>query len=153
MALFDCDLRKYATEYGVDVKHFLGEARQHERDTSHPLIELDPNKCILCGRCVRICSDVVGVSAYGFINRGFSTVVAPALGGSLLDTDCVSCGLCIGTCPTGAIAQRLPLAKPGPWKTETADERLPLLRRRLPHRLRRLRRHAGQGVAQRRRTR
>ena len=118
VALFDCDLRKYATEYGVEVKRFLGEARQHQRDTSHPLIELDPNKCILCGRCVRICSDVVGVSAYGFINRGFGTVVAPALGGSLLETDCVSCGLCIGTCPTGAIAQHLPLAKPGPWKTE-----------------------------------
>ena len=119
VALFDCDLRKYATEYGVDVTHFMGEARQHERDTSHPLIELDPNKCILCGRCVRICSDVVGVSAYGFINRGFGTVVAPALGGSLLDTGCVSCGLCIGTCPTGAIAQHLPLAKPGPWQTTT----------------------------------
>jgi formate dehydrogenase major subunit len=119
VALFDCDLRKYATEYGVEVKKFLGEARQHQRDTSHPLIELDPNKCILCARCVRICSDVVGVSAYGFINRGFSTVVAPALGESLLDTGCVSCGLCIGTCPTGAIAQRLPLAKPGPWLTAT----------------------------------
>jgi formate dehydrogenase major subunit len=120
-ALFDCDLRRYATEYGVDVKHFLGEARQHQRDVSHPLIELDPNKCILCGRCVRICSDVVGVSAYGFVNRGFSTVVAPALGESLLDTECVSCGLCIGTCPTGAIAQNLPLAKPGPWKTESHE--------------------------------
>jgi formate dehydrogenase major subunit len=120
-ALFDCDLRKHATEYGADVKRFLGEARQHERDISHPLIELDANKCILCGRCVRICSDVVGVSAYGFISRGFSTVVAPALGGSLLETGCVSCGLCIGTCPTGAISQRLPLAKPGPWKTETAE--------------------------------
>jgi formate dehydrogenase major subunit len=119
VALFDCDLRKQATEYGVDVKRFLGEARQHQRDVSHPLIELDPNKCILCGRCVRICSDVVGVSAYGFINRGFSTVVAPALGGSLLETGCVSCGLCIGTCPTGAIEQRLPLAKPGPWRTQS----------------------------------
>jgi formate dehydrogenase major subunit len=120
VALFDCDLRKYATEYGVEVKKFLGEARQHQRDTTHPLIELDPNKCILCARCVRICSDVVGVSAYGFINRGFSTVVAPALGDSLLDTGCVSCGLCIGTCPTGAIAQKLPLAKPGPWLTESS---------------------------------
>jgi formate dehydrogenase major subunit len=119
VALFDCDLRQYATEYGVEVKKFLGEARQHQRDTTHPLIELDPNKCILCARCVRICSDVVGVSAYGFVNRGFNTVVAPALGDSLLDTDCVSCGLCIGTCPTGAIAERLPLAKPGPWATET----------------------------------
>ncbi|HUK12893.1 MAG TPA: FAD-dependent oxidoreductase [Thermoanaerobaculaceae bacterium] len=114
-ALFDCDLRRYATEYQVELKSFLGEANQHRIDRTHPFIELDPNKCILCGRCVRMCAEVVGVAAYGFINRGFSTVVKPALGGSLLDTDCVSCGLCVGTCPTGAIAQRLPLAKPGPW--------------------------------------
>jgi formate dehydrogenase major subunit len=116
-ALFDCDLRRYATEYQVEVKSFLGEANQYRIDRSHPLIELDPNKCILCGRCVRMCSEIVGVAAFGFINRGFATVVRPAMGGSLLDTDCVSCGLCIGTCPTGAIEMRLPLAKPGPWAT------------------------------------
>jgi formate dehydrogenase major subunit len=121
VALFDCDLRKYATDYGVEVTRFLGEARQHERDVSHPLIELDRNKCILCGRCVRMCSDVVGVSAFGFVNRGFGTIVAPALGGSLLEAGCISCGLCIGTCPTGAIAERLSLAKPGPWKTDRAS--------------------------------
>ena len=119
-ALFDCDLRRYATEYQVELKSFTGEATQYRVDRTHPLIELDPNKCILCGRCVRICSDVVGVNAYGFINRGFATVVRPALGGSLLDTDCVSCGMCIGTCPTGAIAAKLPLAKPGPWATSAA---------------------------------
>ena len=118
-ALFDCDLRRYATEYEVDIANFLGEAKQYRIDRSHPLIELDPNKCILCGRCVRICSEVVGVAAYGFINRGFNTVVKPAMGGSLLETECVSCGLCIGTCPTGAIAEIVPLAKPGPWITQT----------------------------------
>jgi formate dehydrogenase major subunit len=117
VSLFNCDLRRYATEYQVDISQFTGEAKEHRIDRSHPLIELDPNKCILCGRCVRICSDVVGVAAYGFINRGFNTVVRPALGGSLLDTDCVSCGLCIGTCPTGAIVDRIALAKPGPWAT------------------------------------
>jgi predicted molibdopterin-dependent oxidoreductase YjgC len=74
---------------------------------------------VLCGRCVRVCSDVVGVAAYGYINRGFGTVVMPALGQSLLDTECVTCGLCIGTCPTGAIGQKIPLAKPGPWKTSS----------------------------------
>ncbi len=118
-ALFDCDLRRYATEYQVELKSFLGEANHHRVDRTHPFIELDPNKCILCGRCVRMCAEVVGVAAYGFINRGFSTVVRPALGGSLLETDCVSCGLCVGTCPTGAIAQKLALAKPGPWATGT----------------------------------
>jgi formate dehydrogenase major subunit len=116
-ALFDCDLRRYATEYGVELKRYLGDARQHPIDHSHPLIELDPNKCVLCARCLRVCSEVVGVSAYGFAHRGFAAVVGPPPGMSLADTDCVSCGLCVGTCPTGAISQRIPLAKPGPWKT------------------------------------
>ena len=119
-AMFTCDLRRLATEYGAEATTFLGEAKQYRVDRSHPLIELDPAKCILCGRCIRMCSEVVGKSAFGFINRGFATVVRPALGGSLLDTDCVSCGLCIGTCPTGAISPTLPLAKPGPWKTTGA---------------------------------
>jgi formate dehydrogenase major subunit len=116
-AMFSCDLRRLATDYGAEAKTFLGEAKQYRVDRSHPLIELDPAKCILCGRCIRMCSEVVGKSAYGFVNRGFGTIVRPALGGSLLDTDCVSCGLCIGTCPTGAISTKVPLAKPGPWKT------------------------------------
>lgn len=117
VALFHCDLRRYATEYRVEVKSFLGEANQFEVDWTHPLIELDQNKCILCGRCVRMCSEIVGIAAYGYVNRGMNAVVRPALGGSLLETDCVTCGLCIGTCPTGAIAERVGLAKPGPWET------------------------------------
>lgn len=117
-ALFDCDLRRYATEYEVELGSFLGEAKQYRIDRSHPLIELDPNKCILCGRCVRICSELVGVAAYGFINRGFNTVVKPAMGGSLLETECVSCGLCVETCPTGAIEEIVQLVKPGPWVTQ-----------------------------------
>ena len=120
-ALFTCDLRRHATEYGADVQTFMGEAVEHRVDRRHPLLVLDPNKCVLCGRCVRICSELVGVAAYGFVKRGFDTVVKPALGDSLLDTECVSCGLCIGTCPTGAIAEKLPLTKPGPWKTTRVE--------------------------------
>jgi formate dehydrogenase major subunit len=114
---FDCDLRRYATDYQVDINAFKGEAKEYRLDRTHPLIELDPNKCILCGRCVRMCAEVVGVAAYGFVNRGFDTMVRPALGQSLLETDCVSCGLCVGTCPTGAVAEKIPLVKPGPWQT------------------------------------
>jgi formate dehydrogenase major subunit len=120
-ALYDCYLRKYATEYHAEVKNFLGEVKEYKLDQSHPLIELDPNKCILCGRCIRICSEVVGINAYGFINRGFNTVVKPALGMSLLDTECVSCGLCVDTCPTGAIEEKSALAKAGPWQTTAAE--------------------------------
>lgn len=120
-AFFTCDLRRYATEYGADVTAFKGAAVEHEVDRRHPLILLDPNKCILCGRCVRICSELVGVAAYGFAGRGFDTVVSPPMGDSLLHTECVSCGLCVDTCPTGAIAERLPLAKPGPWRTARVE--------------------------------
>ena len=124
-ALFTCDLRRYATEYGADVQTFMGEAVEHSVDRRHPLLVLDPNKCVLCGRCVRICGELVGVAAYGFVKRGFDTVVKPALGDSLLDTECVSCGLCIGTCPTGAITEKLPLKKPGPWKTTRVESICP----------------------------
>ncbi|MCG3190912.1 MAG: Nitrate reductase [Thermoanaerobaculia bacterium] len=120
-AFFTCDLRRYATEYGADVQAFLGRANEHPVDRRHPLIVLDANKCVLCGRCVRLCSELLGIAAFGFVHRGFDTIVAPALDGSLLETGCVSCGLCIGTCPTGAIAEKLPLAKPGPWKTIRAE--------------------------------
>ncbi|MFH1263028.1 MAG: molybdopterin-dependent oxidoreductase [Pseudomonadota bacterium] len=121
LALFHCRLREYATEYDAEVKSFMGEAKEYKLDGTHPLIELDPNKCILCSRCVRVCGEVVGAHAYGLINRGFSTVVKPTLGGSLLDTDCVSCGLCLSTCPTGAIVEKISLSKPGPWKTEPKE--------------------------------
>ena len=124
-ALFTCDLRRYATEYGADVQTFMGAAGEHAVDRRHPLMTLDSNKCVLCGRCVRICSELVGVAAYGFVHRGFDTVVKPSLGDSLLDTECVSCGLCIGTCPTGAISEKLSLAKPGPWKTSRVESVCP----------------------------
>jgi formate dehydrogenase major subunit len=116
-AAFTCDLRTYANEYQVAIHHFRGEGKKYTLDRSHPLIELDPNKCILCGRCVRVCTEVLGIAALGFIHRGFETIVRPALGQSLLDTDCISCGLCVATCPTAAISARVPLAKPGPWNT------------------------------------
>lgn len=116
-ALYTCDLRRYATDYGADQVRYAGEVKRHRIDRTHPFIVLDQNKCILCGRCVRMCSEVVGISAYGYVKRGFVTTIKPALEGSLLDTDCVSCGLCISTCPTGAVVGRSFLTKPGPWKT------------------------------------
>ena len=124
-ALYTCSLRRYATEYGADVQAFQGAACEHPVDRRHPLIVLDPNKCVLCGRCVRLCSELVGVAAFGFARRGFETVVQPALGDSLLETECVTCGLCIGTCPTGAISEKVPLAKPGPWRTTRVESVCP----------------------------
>ena len=119
VAFFDCDLQRYATEYDAHQTHFKGEFREYKVDFRHPYIEIDNNKCILCSRCVRICREVVGANALGLVNRGFETFVAPSMGDSLQETKCESCGMCISTCPTGAISENV-LFKPGPVKTEPA---------------------------------
>ena len=115
-----CDLKKYSTQYDADQKHYEGEFHAKELDFSHPFIEIDNNKCILCARCVRICKEVVGANALGLVNRGFDTFVAPSMEKSLTETDCESCGLCISTCPTGAITENVAF-KPGPVKLDTVS--------------------------------
>ncbi|MCK5824894.1 MAG: FAD-dependent oxidoreductase [Ichthyobacteriaceae bacterium] len=117
---YDCDLKKYSTEYEADQKKYAGDYHEHQVDFRHPFIEIDNNKCILCARCVRICDEVVGAGALGLVNRGFDTVVAPSMGLSLLDTTCESCGLCISTCPTGAISENF-RHKPGPVVEYSAE--------------------------------
>jgi len=119
-AYYSCDLKKHATNYKADQKHFAGEHREYHVDFSHPLIEIDNNKCILCGRCIRICREVVGANALGFVNRGYDTFVAPDMELSLTETKCESCGMCISTCPTAAISENKDF-KPGPVKTDTFE--------------------------------
>ncbi len=119
-ALFTCDLKKYCTEYEADQKKLAGEFKEYHIDFRHPFIEIDNNKCILCSRCVRICHEVVGANALGLVNRGFNTYVAPSMGYALQDTACESCGLCISTCPTGAITENVPF-KPGPVRLTAAE--------------------------------
>jgi formate dehydrogenase major subunit len=115
---YTCDLKKYSTQYGAEQKRFDGSYQEFQVDFSHPNIEIDNNKCILCGRCVRICKEVVGANALGLVNRGFDTYVAPSLGNKLSDTQCESCGMCISTCPTGAITENVPF-KAGPLALES----------------------------------
>jgi formate dehydrogenase major subunit len=98
-----CDLRRYATEYGVDADAYAGSRNKHPIDITHPFIQHDANKCVKCGRCVRICAEVQGAGVLGFIYRGFPSYVAPEFGGSLTDTGCEACGKCIEVCPVGAL--------------------------------------------------
>jgi len=110
-----CDLKRLCDEYGADQSKFSGSFKEFRVDFRHPFIEIDNNKCILCSRCIRICTEVVGANALGLVNRGFESYVVPAMAGSLTETDCESCGLCISACPTGAITENF-VFKPGPVK-------------------------------------
>ena len=114
---FTCDLRKYAMEYGVDIGGMTGQVRRHKVDDSHPLVTFDANKCILCGRCIRACGDVLDLSVLGFVGRGFDTTVKPAMGRALAESACVACGACIESCPTGALTAKLPYGRQGPWES------------------------------------
>jgi predicted molibdopterin-dependent oxidoreductase YjgC len=112
---YTCDLKRLCDEYSADQTKFSGSYKEFKVDFRHPFIEIDNNKCILCSRCIRICTEVVGANALGLVNRGFESYVVPAMGGSLTETDCESCGLCISACPTGAITENF-VFKPGPVK-------------------------------------
>jgi len=113
-----CALQDYCTEYGVDQTRFVGAYNKYKVDTRHPFIKIDSNKCIRCGRCVSTCAQILNVSALGFVNRGFKTIVKPAMEKALHETNCVSCGNCIDVCPTGALVERLPFRRTGPWAME-----------------------------------
>jgi formate dehydrogenase major subunit len=104
----DCELRLRAGEYGVDMEHFRGYARKHKPDERHPYIVYDPNKCVLCSRCIRTCARVLPVSALGLVGRGFRTEMRPAMNDPLVETNCVSCGNCVDSCPTGALTAKFP---------------------------------------------
>jgi len=114
--IFECRLRDYAIEYRIDGEHFQGRRQQYTIDDAHPYIIRDPNKCILCGGCVRICLEVQGAGAFGFIKRGFDTTIQPSLDKPLQDTTCETCGQCLSICPTGSLSPKIHLPKPGPWK-------------------------------------
>jgi NADH-quinone oxidoreductase subunit G/NADP-reducing hydrogenase subunit HndD len=99
----NCELQHLAAEYNISEVPYKGKKRHHYTDFSSPAIVRDTDKCILCGRCVRICEEIQGVSAIDFTKRGFNTMVLPAFNHDLSETGCVNCGQCILACPTGAL--------------------------------------------------
>ena len=100
-----CELQKYSKEYDIkDIKYVKKRPEEYlPIDKGNPALIRDPNKCILCGACVRACSEFQGHSVLGFANRGSKTRVQPLNGMALDKVDCVFCGQCKAVCPTGAI--------------------------------------------------
>ncbi|MCR4615948.1 MAG: FAD-dependent oxidoreductase [Clostridiales bacterium] len=112
---YDCKLIKLANNYDIDPARFAGEKKTGYVN-KNDFIERDVNKCILCGLCVRACSEVMNITAIGLVGRGFKTVVSPAFALPLDKTNCNACGLCVQLCPTGALQERSLLAKQVPVK-------------------------------------
>ncbi|MDZ7370368.1 MAG: NADH-dependent [FeFe] hydrogenase, group A6 [candidate division KSB1 bacterium] len=102
----NCELQSLAAEYGVRSLRYQGERRHAKIDVASPSIERDPEKCILCGRCVRVCNEIQGVGAIDFARRGFNSIVMPAFDHSLNTAACVFCGQCIVHCPVGALREK-----------------------------------------------
>lgn len=102
----NCELQALAKRLGVEEIRFEGENIRYPIDDASPAVVRDPNKCVLCRRCVAVCSEVQNVFAIGMVNRGFKTMVAPSFGRSLKDSPCISCGQCIMVCPVGAIYEK-----------------------------------------------
>jgi formate dehydrogenase major subunit len=107
----DCTLRDLAMRYGVEKNRFDSPAKRYQTDTRHPYIVRDPDKCIKCARCIRICHEVQGIGALAYEGRGFSMQAAPPFGWPLQDSGCESCGQCVTACPTGALTEK-PVLQP-----------------------------------------
>lgn len=98
-----CKLRKYATDFNIDFTKFLGGKFKFSVDDNHPFILRDPNKCISCGKCVKICSEIQGVGAIQYIADEANNKITPKFEEFLLENSCESCGKCLDVCPTGAL--------------------------------------------------
>ncbi len=99
----DCGLQKYCYEYGILEGSFKGEKKNYPIDDSNHFYISDPNKCILCGKCVRVCSELQGTNAIGLSDRGFITKVTTPFDEGLINSKCVSCGNCVSVCPVGSL--------------------------------------------------
>lgn len=110
----DCTLQELAYFYGIspynppllkgDKGGFLGERRIYEKRDGNPFIERNMEKCILCGRCVKVCDEIQGVGAIDFAYRGFKSKICPPFE---RDMDCEFCGQCVAVCPTGALTGKM----------------------------------------------
>jgi iron-only hydrogenase group A len=102
----NCRLQYLAEELGVRQRRFAGDRTRHNIDASSPSIVRDPGKCILCGKCVRVCEEVQRVAAIDFIGRGSKTKIGTAFDEGLNVSSCINCGQCIAVCPTGALIEQ-----------------------------------------------
>lgn len=108
----NCKLRDYSDDYGADPEYFGGERINPGYNAEHPEIIMDRGKCIKCGLCIKVCSEVVNEYLLGFKNRGYETKIDTAFG-ETLPLECRDCGKCLEACPVGALD----------WKAKDSERR------------------------------
>ena len=105
-----CLLQKYAYEYGVtETSHEFNLSRTLYQD-DNPFFIRDHQYCILCGRCTRVCNEIIGANAIEIVGRGFESHVATPFDGPMIDSSCIYCGSCVQVCPTAAL---MPVSRKG----------------------------------------
>ena len=102
----NCELADLSREVGARPRQYAGMKKDQRLDISSPAIYRDPNKCVLCGRCVTMCHQVQGIGAIDFTDRGFRTQVGPGFSDGINVSGCTYCGQCVRVCPTGALMER-----------------------------------------------
>jgi NADH-quinone oxidoreductase subunit G len=113
-----CLLQQYCYEYGVSTAPFKGAQHDYAIDDSNPFYLRDMNKCIVCGRCIRVCEEIVGRSVLDFSYRGFNTKVVPFMDTPISESDCVYCGSCLAVCPVGALEEKKMVGQGRIWEIE-----------------------------------
>lgn len=101
-----CELQALAAEFGIDNVRFRKTRPEYPLDESNPFFIYNPNKCILCSRCVRTCTQLQGLGAIDLVNRGARTIVGCANNVPWVESICESCGECVAHCPTGALSPK-----------------------------------------------
>ncbi len=112
----DCRLQDYGFEYGVIGKELRRAKIVRPAERLSPAIDLDRDRCVVCGRCIRACDEQIGAVALAFVQRGIETVVDAPFGKSLMDTPCVECGTCVEVCPVGALSSRVSMHPVHHWQ-------------------------------------
>jgi formate dehydrogenase alpha subunit len=112
----ECLLEKYAYEYGIKKVEYEGERSKRKQKDGSPFIIRDYEKCILCGRCVKVCNEIVGANAIDFGFRGFKTEIISGFDEPLKKTECVFCGNCVEVCPVGALREVSAEGKGRSWE-------------------------------------
>lgn len=113
----DCTLQELAYRYDVRKPSYIGERKDYAVESLNPVMERDQSKCILCGKCVRVCREVQCTTAIDFTGRGFDSKIATGFDAPIDYDNCRLCGQCISVCPTGAISNKQ-FAGTRPWEIE-----------------------------------